>query len=216
MKRNVVTLASAAVILSAILTLAPVKPVYAETKIFGFDLSANYLILKQKVMERVFGFNFPQSPVKLEGGQVNRLENVTPRPTNPEAFAVYTFTQEQVNDLIKSQVVGRNLGNGVTIKTGRVEFLDNNVIKLTAELTNSVKADATLKVIANGTALKIEKLDIENAGPGAKMLKPLVVRYFEGQQQALIKRYAPADFASVEIQAGKAIVSFNRNPLPTE
>ena len=213
MRKQIAVTILSMVVVSIVLTLAPIKTAYAGTKIFGLDITASYLNLKQKVMERIFGISFPQNVVDTKNAPGNIIvrgngDDVDNQSSNPsynssklDSFVKLTFTHKQVNDFIKSTFVDRSLGNNLTLKSGNLEFLDNNKINLTAELTNSVKAFATLEVVENGMSLKIESLDIENAGIGAKVLKPLVIKYFESHQKELIKKYAPADFAFIEVKA---------------
>lgn len=187
-------------IMSTLLAATPAKTAYAGTKLFGIDFAADYLNIKQRVLELKNLFSF-KSPLNTVYRGVDNT-TATPRPTTPSSLVKLTYTQKQINDLIKSGLVGRSLENNITLKSGGVEFLDQNKIKVNAELTNSMKAVATLTVIENGTALKVDSLDIENAGLGAKLLKPLVVKYLESQQKTLIKKYIPIGFSYIEVQKG--------------
>ncbi len=197
-------------VFSVLLTIAPTKTAYAGTKIFGWDITASYTSLKQKVMEKILGISFPQNIGNIDRGQNKGIG------TGVDSFARLAFTQKQVNEFIKSQAVGRTFGNGITLKKGTVEFLDGNRINLAAEIatkagsSNSVKAFAELSVIENGTALRVESLDIENAGIGTQVLKPPVLKFIESQQKELIKNYAPTDFAFIEVKSGLVTVYLNR------
>jgi len=219
MNKHVVTMAVSTAVVSIILIAAPIKPAYAGTKIFGWDITSSYTTLRQRVLERVFGFSFPQNRTTTENRLSSNIDKVTeptkpvPTPSNTDSFIKLTFTQKQVNDFIKSTVSGRNFGNGLTLKKGNVEFVEKNKINLTTEFTNSVKASASVLVIEDGTQLKIESLDIENAGLSVAILKPLVVKYFNSQQKDLVKQYAPADFAFIEVRAGQVNVYMKKEVI---
>lgn len=212
---------------AVLLTVAPVNKAYAGTKIFGWDVETTYSNIKHMVMEKVFGVSLPKIPVVVNTSQeTNNTANGTDQKTTEtesearikdvSAFTKLVFTQDQVNNLIKTQIIGKNLGNGIVVKSGKLEFLDDNIVGLTAQVvmnndsTKPVTASAKIKVVENGTRLKIDALDIEGLGIGAKFLKPVIVKYFESQQEALIKKYAPADFAFIEVENGLVNVYLNK------
>jgi len=179
-------------------------------------------------MQKVFGFSLPQPPQIPAGqeGGVNKSSdmedagNKSPGrkfdPTDEKSFIQYSFTEAQVNTLIKTQVVGKNLGNGIVVKSANVEFLADNNISLTAQVTANndptkpIIASAKIKVVENGTRLKIESLNVDGMGLAGKFVTPVVTKYLESQQEALIKKYVPADFAFVEVKAGLVTVYLNR------
>ncbi len=214
-----------AVGLSVLLAIGPVNKAYAGTKIFGWDVEASYSNIKHIVMEKVFGVSLPKIPVVVNPSQeTNNKANGTNQKTTESdtklkdmgAYTKLVFTQDQVNNLIKTQIIGKNLGNGIVVKSGKLEFLDDNIVGLTAQVvmnndsTKPVNASAKIKVVEDGTRLKIDALDIEGLGIGAKFLKPVIVKYFESQQEALIKKYAPADFAFIEVENGLVNVYLNK------
>jgi hypothetical protein len=212
--------------LSVLLAVAPVNKAHAGTTIFGWDVGATYFNLKQAIMEKVFGTSLPQIPVttnpiqedknEIEDDMNQEIEGSSVNPKNPDSFVRLTFTQNQVNDLINSELIGRNLGNGLVVKSGKLEFLDDSKIGLIATISTAnegaknIEAFAMLTVVENGTRLKVDSLDIEGMGIMAKVVKPMLIKYFEGQQEALIKRYAPADFSFAEVKSGLVDVYLSR------
>jgi len=114
--------------------------------------------------------------------------------------------------MIKTRVVGKNLGNGIVVKSANVEFLADNTIALAAQVTANndptkpISVSAKIKIVENGTRLKIDSLNIDGMGVAGKFVAPVVVKYLESQQDALIKKYVPADFAFVEIEENLATV----------
>ena len=215
-------------LLTAMFLIALPKTAYAGTKLFGWDIGAAYSNIKQTIMQKVFGFSLPQS-TPIPAGQksgVNKSSdmedagNKSPGlkfdPTDKKSFIQYSFTEAQVNTLIKTQVVGKNLGNGIVVKSANVEFLADNTIALVAQVTANndpakpISASARIQVVENGTKLKIDSLNIDGMGIAGKFVTPVVIKYLENQQEALLKKYVPADFAFVEVEAGKATVYLNR------
>ncbi len=201
---------------------------YARTKLFGWDIGATYSNIKQTIMQKVFGFSLPQSS-PIPAGQENdanksydmedagnKSTGLKLDPTDRESFIQYSFTEIQVNNFIKTQIVGKNLGNGIVVKSADVEFLADNNITLSAQVTANndptkpISASAKIKVVENGTRLKIDSLNIDGMGIAGKFVVPVVTKYLESQQEALIKKYVPADFAFVEIEKNLATVYMNR------
>lgn len=212
--------------LSVLLVVAPVNKAHAGTTIFGWDVGATYFNLKQAIMEKVFDISLPQISVTTGSTQENsngsedtvgrEIGDSDVNSKDADSFVRLTFTQNQVNDLINSELIGRNLGNGLVVKSGKLEFLDDSKIGLTAtistnnESAKTIESFAMLTVVENGTRLKVDSLDIEGMGIMAKVVKPILIKYFEGQQEALIRRYAPAGFAFVEVKSGLVDVYLSR------
>ena len=201
---------------------------YAGTKLFGWDIGATYSNIKQTIMQKVFGFSLPQS-LPIPAGQENNankssdMEDAGSKSpglkfdlTDKKSFIQYSFTEAQVNTLIKTQVVGKNLGNGIVVKSANVEFLADNNMSLTAQVTANndptkpISASAKIRVVENGTRLKIDSLNIDGMGVAGKFIAPVVIKYLESQQDALIKKYVPADFAFIEIEENLATVYMTR------
>jgi len=215
-------------LLTAVFLVALPRTAYAGTKLFGWDIGATYSNIKQTIMQKVFGFSLPQSlPIpagqKSEANKSSDMEdagNKSPGlkfdPTDEKSFIQYSFTEEQVNTLIKTQVVGKNLGNGIVVKSANIEFLADNTIALTAQVTANndptkpISASAKIKVVENGTRLKIDSLTVDGMGIAGKFVAPVVVKYLESQQDALIKKYVPADFAFMKVESGLVTVYLNR------
>ncbi len=219
----------AVVILATLLHGTTARTAYAGTKLFGWDIGATYSNIKQTIMQKVFGFSLPQSlpilavrdgglnkPSDMEDGG-SKSPGLKIDPTDKKSFIQYSFTEEQVNNLVKTQIVGKNLGNGIVVKSANVEFLADNAVVLTAQViannnpTKPLTASARMRVVENGTRLKIDSLNIEGIGIAGKFIAPVVVKYLESQQEELIKKYVPADFAFVEIIEGLATV-YNHRP----
>ncbi len=217
-------------VLISTLLIASGSRAYAGTKLFGWDIGATYFNIKQTIMHRVFGLNLPQSsPTPFPTGQENDavkssdIENAGNKPTglkfdptDKESFIQYSFREAQVNSLIKTQIVGKNVGNGIVVKSANVEFLADNNIAITAQVTANndptkpISASAKIRVVENGTRLKIDSLNIDGMGIAGKFVTPIVVKYLENQQDALIKKYVPAGFAFLEVKAGLVTVYLNR------
>lgn len=204
-----------ATLVAVVLVTASPRAVYAGTKIFGWDIEATYSNIKQTIMQKVFSFSMPQ-PQQVSVNQEDRIDrssnmgNDAPAlkfdPADKNSFVTYSFTESQTNNLIKTQTVGKNLGSGIVVKSANVEFLADNVIALSAQAiannnsTKPIGVSAKLKVTENGTRLKIDSLNIDGMGVASRLVKPLVVKYLESQQEALIQKYAPADFAFVKVE----------------
>ena len=211
-------------LLTTMFTVALPKTAYAGTKLFGWDIGATYSNIKQTIMQKVFGFSLPQlSPIPAgqenDANKPSDMEDAGTKspglkidPADKKSFIQYSFTEAQVNTLIKTQVVGKNLGNGIVVKSANVEFLAGNTIALAAQVTANndprkpISASAKIQVVENGTRLKIDSLDVDGMGIAGKFVAPVVIKYLESQQDALIKKYVPADFAFVEIEENLATV----------
>lgn len=215
-------------LLTATFTVASSRTAYAGTKVLGWDVEATYSNIKQKIMQKVFSFVLPESfpiPAGQESG-VNKSSDMEDAgskspglkldPTDKNSFIQYSFTEAQVNNLIKTQVVGKNLGNSIVVKSANVKFLADNNIALTAQVsanndpTKSISASAKIQVVENGTRLKVDSLDIDGMGIAGKFIAPIVVKYLESQQEALLKKYVSADFAFLEIEENIATVYMTR------
>jgi len=221
-------------LLTAMFLVALPKTAYAGTKLFGWDIGATYSNIKQTIMQKVFGFSLPQflpNPAGQENGAskpsdmqdaVNKSPGLKFDPTDKKSFVQYSFTEAQVNTLIKTQVVGKNLGNGIVVKSANVEFLADNNISLTAQVTANndptkpINASAKIKIVENGTRLKIDSLNIDGMGVAGKFITPVVIKYLESQQEALIKKYVPADFAFVEVNENTINIYLQRSDNPSE
>lgn len=214
-------------VLISTLLIASGSRAYAGTKLFGWDIGATYSSIKQTIMHKVFGFSLPQSsPIPAGQNDINKssdIQNAGTKstglkldPTDKKSFIQYSFTEAQVNTLIKTQVVGKNLGNGIVVKSANVEFLADNTIALSAQVTANndptkpISASAKIRVVENGTRLKIDSLNVDGMGIAGKFMAPAVIKYLESQQDALIKKYVPTDFAFVEIEENLATVHMTR------
>lgn len=218
------------VLILSILLLGTTRTAYAGTKLFGWDIGATYSNIKQTIIQKVFGFGSPQ-PSPIPSGQNdmdkssdmedagNKSTSLKFDPMDKKSFIQYSFSETKVNNFIKTQVVGKNLGNGIVVKSANMEFLADNNIALSAQVTANnaptkpISASAKIRVVENGTRLKIDSLNIDGMGIAGKFVAPVVVKYLENQQDALIKKYVPADFAFVEVNEGLTTIYSHKPSL---
>jgi hypothetical protein len=141
-----------------------------------------------------------QKNKELQDEVKNRLQD------KKEDLTKKVITEEQLNQMIKDQAVGKGIGEN-TLESATAKIVDDSIF-IKGLISDGTKLDTQIGMIPDGQGIFIKELSLTDAGPFVSVKETLLRAFLKATVDGMFKQGEDAGFVSAEIVNNEVIIYF--------